>query len=302
MDHKDLQGTGVALITPFDDCGAVDYGCLGALVDYQIESGTDYLVVLGTTAETPALDADEAEEIKRFVKNRVAGRVPLVVGCGGNSTAHVCRQLREGYADGFDAILSVVPYYNKPAQRGLEAHFDAVAQASPVPVILYNIPGRTGVNMLPDTTIAIARRNENIIGIKEASGILGQINRIIGEVSRDFAVISGDDALAFPVASMGGAGVISVLANAFPAETSRMVRMALEGNTKDALALHRIFTPLFHLLFVEGNPAGIKQLMKIRSLAENNLRLPLVTVSEGVADKMRNACRAIENNLLTLQR
>lgn len=276
----------MALVTPFKENGDIDFSALERIVCRAIEGGVNYLVALGTTAETPTLSLRERDDVRRCVADAAAGRVPLVVGCGGNSTAEVCRELSDTDFTGYSAILSVVPFYNKPSQRGITQHFSAIAQASPIDVLLYNIPGRTGVNMLPDTTLDLAARHKNIIGIKEASGIMGQFNRLISQAPVNFHVISGDDALALPVAVAGGSGVISVLANAYPSAYSAMVNDALDGNMKHAPATHRSFMPLYSLLFADGNPAGIKALLSAQGLCNNSLRLPLVTVSADVNAKI----------------
>lgn len=292
MDRTKLRGVGVALVTPFRENGDIDFSALERIVDRTIANGADYLVALGTTAETPTLTCQERNDVRKCVAACASGRVPLVVGCGGNNTLEVCRELSSTDFSGYDAVLSVAPFYNKPSQRGLSAHFSAVASSSPLDIVLYNIPGRTGVNMLPDTTLELAAAHSNIIGVKEASGIMGQFNRLICESSEDFAVISGDDALALPVSVIGGAGVISVLANAFPAHYCRMVHEALDGDVRSAAALHREFVQLYSLLFVDGNPAGIKALLAALGVCGQTMRLPLVPVSDGVGAKIeRQASR-----------
>lgn len=285
---------GVALITPFHSDGSIDFDKLSQLVENQIDSGTDYIVALGTTAETPALTPDERKEVKQCVVRQISGRLPLVVGCGGNCTAEVVGEISRSDFSGVDALLSVAPFYNKPSQQGLYAHFRAVAEASPVPVVLYNIPGRTGVNMLPDTTLRLASDCPNIIGIKEASGIMGQFNRLVCDAPDGFDIICGDDAIALPTISIGGSGVISVIGNAYPAEFASMVNLALEGRIEDARALHRRFTPLYPLLFAEGNPAGIKCLMSLMGLIDETLRLPLMPVSDALRTRITAQIDKIE--------
>ncbi|MCM1111580.1 MAG: 4-hydroxy-tetrahydrodipicolinate synthase [Clostridium sp.] len=287
MNTIDLNGLGVALITPFTADGTqIDIPALERHVERMIASGANYLLALGTTAEPPTLTPAERLRVRDVVAGVNAGRVPLLLGCGGNSTAEIVDELRSLDPRGYDAILSVVPYYNKPSQRGLIGHFGAIAQASPLPVVLYNIPGRTGVNMLPDTTLEIVRQNPSIIAIKEASGIMSQFNRLINESPEEFAVISGDDALAFAVTASGGQGVISVLGNAFPGEFSTMLRLLREGNLAEARKIHRRFIPLYSLLFTEGNPAGIKSLLSQMGYCSGALRLPLTPVSEVTAGKI----------------
>lgn len=288
MPSLDLSGMGVALITPFRSDKSIDYEALGNLLDYQIENGVDYLVVLGTTSENPALEPHEREEVSRFVVERVAGRVPLVRGCGGNNTAAVVRELQQIDLSAYSAILSVVPYYNKPTQEGLYRHFEAIAKASPVPVVLYNVPGRTGVNMTAETTLRLAADFSNIVAIKEASGNMQQVDDIIHHKRADFQVISGDDAITFPLITLGAVGVISVIGNAFPKEFSRMVRLALDGDYSEARRIHHRFADLFRLLFVDGNPAGVKSVLHDMGMIENELRLPLVPTRLATDEKIRN--------------
>lgn len=276
MAQNKFKGLGIALVTPFASDGSVDWAALYRLVEFQINSGADFLCVMGTTAETPTLSADEKARIRKDLVERVAGRVPILLGCGGNSTAAVVDELGTADFSGIDGILSVCPYYNKPSQEGLYQHFKAIAEASPVPVVLYNVPGRTGVNMTAETTLRLARDFENIVAIKEASGNIGQMDDIIKNKPRDFDVISGDDGITFPLIALGAVGVISVIGNALPREFSRMVRLALNGEYTQALHIHHKFTELFKLLFVDGNPAGVKALLSEMGLIGNYLRLPLV--------------------------
>ncbi len=276
MAQNRFRGLGVALVTPFKSDGSIDFDALNRLVEYQIRGGVDFLCIMGTTAETPTLTADEKHRLKEHLTERVAGRVPLLMGCGGNSTAAVVDELRHSDWSGIDGILSVCPYYNKPSQEGLYAHFQAIAEASPLPVVLYNVPGRTGVNMTAETTLRLARDFDNIVAIKEASGRIGQMDDIIKNKPRDFDVISGDDGITFPLITLGAVGVISVIGNALPAEFSRMVRLALKGEYEPALSIHHKFTELFKLLFVDGNPAGVKAMLSEMGMIENQLRLPLV--------------------------
>ena len=271
-----FRGLGIALITPFLADGSMDWEALVRLVEYQIRGGADFLCIMGTTAETPTLTADERRELKRVLVERVAGRVPLLMGCGGNNTAAVVEDLQTADWSGIQGVLSVCPMYNKPSQEGLYQHFRAIAQASPVPVVLYNVPGRTGVNMTAETTLRLARDFENIIAIKEASGNITQMDDIIKNKPASFDVISGDDGITFPLITLGAVGVISVIGNALPREFSRMVRLALQGEYATALTIHHKFAELFKLLFVDGNPAGVKAMLSAMGLIENNLRLPLV--------------------------
>lgn len=293
MARINLHGMGVALVTPFRPDTSIDFDAFARLLDYQIESGIDYLVVLGTTAETPTLTLAEQEAVRRFVVERVGGRVPLVLGCGGNDTAAVVRRLRTESLAGFSAILSVTPFYNRPSQEGLYAHYMAVAEASPLPVILYNVPGRTGVNLDPETTLRLAADATNIVGIKEASGNIAQMNRIIMHKPADFDVISGDDGVTFPLITLGAVGVISVIGNAFPREFGRMVRLALAGDYDTARLIHHRFTDLFSLLFVDGNPAGVKCALALMGLIDNVLRLPLVPTRLTTHDRIRSVLGAL---------
>ena len=287
MLNTKLIGMGVALITPFKEDETIDFDALARLVEHQIKNGTDYLVVCGTTAETPTLTEEEKNEIKSFVVNCAAGRIPIVLGVGGNNTKAVANQLQTKDFTGIDAILSVTPYYNKPSQEGLYQHYAAIAKASPLPVILYNVPGRTGVNMLPETTIRLANEFTNICAVKEASGNFSQIDEIIKNKPADFLVISGDDGITFPLITLGAVGVISVIGNAFPREFSKMVRLALQGEYNNARKIHHRFTELFSLLFVEGNPAGVKSMLAVMGMIENKLRLPLVPNTIKTYEKIR---------------
>lgn len=276
MAQNKFKGLGVALVTPFTTDGSIDWTALCRLVEFQISNGADFLCIMGTTAETPTLSADERNRIKKDLVERVAGRVPILLGCGGNNTAAVVNELKTADFTGIDGILSICPYYNKPSQEGLYQHFRAIAQASPVPVVLYNVPGRTGVNMTAETTLRLAREFENIVAIKEASGNIAQMDDIIKNKPKNFDVISGDDGITFPLITLGAVGVISVIGNALPREFSRMVRLGLKGEYRQALHIHHKFTELFKLLFVDGNPAGVKVLLNEMGLIENVLRLPLV--------------------------
>ncbi len=271
-----IQGMGVALVTPFCDDLSIDYEALDNLIEYQICGGADFIVALGTTAETPTLSYDEKQKLIQSIVRKVAVRVPVVLGVGGNNTAGIIKELKCNNFAGIDAILSVVPYYNKPSQEGIYQHFKAISLASPVPIILYNVPGRTGVNMSSDITLRLAHEFENIIAIKEASGNFAQIDSIIKDKPKDFDVLSGDDGITFPLITLGATGVISVIGNAFPKEFSKMVRLAMQGDYSDARKIHHRFGELFSLLFVDGNPAGVKAMLSAMGLCNNVLRLPLV--------------------------
>lgn len=295
MSPINLSGMGVALITPFKEDDSIDFDALARLLKYQIQNGTDYLVVLGTTGETPSLTEEEKRQIQRFVVERTRGRIPLVLGIGSNNTRNVIEHLYSDDLSGYDAILSVVPYYNKPSQEGIYQHYAAIAQASPLPIILYNVPGRTGVNMTAETTLRLARDFNNIIAIKEASGNISQMDDIIKNKPHDFMVISGDDGVTFPLITLGAVGVISVIGNAFPKEFSRMVRLALNGNYNQALTIHHRFTELFSLLFVDGNPAGVKCLLNLMGMIENKLRLPLVPTRITTYEKIQDVLEKLRN-------
>ena len=278
---------GVALITPFKNDESIDYDALARLVEHQIKNGTDYLVVCGTTAETPTLTEQEKEAITRFVLETNAGRLPIVLGVGGNNTKAIVEKLQTSDFKGVDAILSVTPYYNKPSQEGIYQHFAAIARASRLPIILYNVPGRTGVNMSAETTLRLAKEFANIVAVKEASGNFPQIDEIIKNKPKDFMVISGDDGITFPLITLGAVGVISVIGNAFPREFSRMVRLALQGDYDNARQIHQHFNELIQLLFVEGNPAGVKSMLAVMGFIENKLRLPLVPNTITTYEKIR---------------
>ena len=276
MAQNKFRGLGIALITPFKTDGSIDFDALDRLVEYQIKGRADFLCIMGTTAETPTLSREEKRLLKERLVGRVAGRVPLLMGCGGNNTAAILDELQNEDWKGIDGVLSVCPYYNKPSQEGLYQHFAAIARVSPVPVVLYNVPGRTGVNMTAETTLRLAREFENIVAIKEASGNITQMDDIIKNKPQHFDVISGDDGITFPLITLGAVGVISVIGNALPAEFSRMVRLALRGEYSSSLTIHHKFTELFKLLFVDGNPAGVKAMLSEMGMIQNVLRLPLV--------------------------
>ena len=282
-----FTGTGVALITPFRrGQETVDFTKLEALIEYIITSGVDYIVALGTTSEAATMTDSERAAVKEFIVETVAGRVPIMLGLGGNNTLAVTDTINRTNFDGIAGILSVTPYYNKPNQRGLLAHYRAVAEASPVPVVMYNVPGRTGVNIAAETTLAIAAECPNVIGIKEASGNISQVMEILRNRPHGFRVISGDDALTYPLLALGADGVISVIANALPKETSDMVHLALKGDLKHALSIHYRLLPLMHAIFDEGNPTGIKALLESQGRITNILRLPLVKASKQLTNKL----------------
>lgn len=287
MIKNKLTGMGVALVTPFKTDETVDFEALGNLVEYQIDNGTDYLVICGTTAETATLSDNEKEEITKFVIQKVAGRLPLVLGVGGNNTKAVVEAVKKVDTRNISAILSVTPYYNKPSQEGLYQHYSAIAKATELPIVMYNVPGRTGINMTSATTLRLAKDHANIVAIKEASGNFTQIDEIIKNKPQNFMVISGDDGITFPLITLGAVGVISVIGNAFPKEFSRMVRLALDGNYANAREIHYQFTELIELLFLDGNPAGVKSMLAVMGKIENVLRLPLVPTTITTFEKIR---------------
>lgn len=273
-----FKGLGTALVTPFRKDGSVDEEGLTRLVEDQIAQGVDFLCVLGTTAETPCLSAVEKRLVMNLVKRVNTGRLPLLLGAGGNHTAEVIDYLQTADLEGFAGVLIVTPYYNKPSQEGLYQHFCAVAAATDLPVVLYNVPGRTGVNLAAETTLRIARDCKNVVAVKEASGKLAQIEQILAGAPEGFEVLSGDDAITLEILTLGGAGVISVVSNAYPARFAEMAHAALAARLPEALAVHRSFLSTYPLLSVDGNPAGIKALLSLQGKIENILRLPLVPV------------------------
>lgn len=284
---RSLTGTGVALITPFREDLSVDVEALEKLVHFQIENGIDYLVVLGTTGESATLNQKEKELVKNTIKKANSGKLPLVLGIGGNSTAGVVEELQTADTSGFDAILSVSPYYNKPSQEGIYRHFEAVAAASPLPVIIYNVPGRTASNILPQTVKRLAEDFDKIIGIKEAAGDMVQAMKLISLVPSDFLVISGDDMITLPMILAGGKGVISVIGQGLPAEFSRLVNLGLEGNAAAAYELQYRIMASIDLIFAEGNPTGIKSLLAHKNIVQNYLRLPLIAASEKLDGELK---------------
>ena len=293
MARNIFRGLGIALVTPFTSDGQVDYKSLKRLVEYQIDNGADFLCILATTGETPCLTQDEKDKITQLVKDVNHGRLPILKGCGGNNTAAVVEELRTADWSGIDGILSVCPYYNKPAQEGLYQHFKAIAEASPLPVVLYNVPGRTGINLKPETTVRLANDCENIVAVKEASGSLEQVDEIIKNKPQRFDVLSGDDALTFSMVASGAAGVISVIGNALPKEFSRMIRLEFQGEYEPARKIHHMFTELYSLLFVDGNPAGVKALLHEMGFIENQLRLPLVPTKVSTLQKMAEILKSL---------
>lgn len=281
-------GTGVALVTPFKKDFSVDTDALTKIVDFVIEGGVEYLVVLGTTAESATLSKQEKELVIQTIKTANAGRLPLVLGVGGNNTMEVVEELQTRDFSGFSAILSVSPYYNKPTQEGIYQHFKKIAEASPLPIILYNVPGRTASNMLPTTVVRLAKDFKNVIGVKEAAGDIVQAMKLIQHTPKDFLVISGDDMITLPMVLAGGAGVISVIGEGFPKEFSEMVRLGLQRKVNEAYELHYKLADSIDMIFEQGNPGGIKEIFKARGLSENTVRLPLVNVDDNLAKRLEN--------------
>jgi 4-hydroxy-tetrahydrodipicolinate synthase len=290
-----LRGTGVAIVTPFDEKEQIDFPALGNIINFLIEGGVEYIVSLGTTGETPVLDKAEKKEILQFTYETVGGRIPVVAGIGGNFTKAVIQELEQLPLDKAAAILSVSPAYNKPSQEGIYLHYRFMAESSPLPILLYNVPGRTGRNMTADTTLRLAALS-NIVGIKEASGMMDQCAVILQEKPENFLVISGDDALSLPLLAAGMDGVISVAANAYPAAFSSMVRYCLAGNFDEARKINNRLLPVYDLLFAENNPAGVKAFLHLQGLLKNQLRLPLVPLSQPIFHNVQKCWEALQNN------
>ena len=290
---NELYGAGVALVTPFNHDGSIDYEGLSRLIEHQIGGGMDYLVSLGTTGEVATLSASERKAVWKFTVEQVKGRVPLVAGIGGNNTAEVIHQLEQFDATGYTAVLSVSPYYNKPTQEGIYLHYKAIAAASPLPVILYNVPGRTGSNVSPETTVRLAKEIDKIVATKEASGSFDQFSKIMRDKPDNFLLISGDDPVTLPMMSLGAAGVISVVANAFPAEVSLLTRLCREGNYVEARKLSNKLIRITELCFAEGNPAGVKAILNQLGICGPAVRLPLVAASTQLDEAIRIESKAV---------
>ncbi len=293
---KRFKGTGVAIVTPFKNDSSIDFAALGRVINHVITGGVNYIVAMGTTGESVTLTKDEKKAIIAYVIEAIDNRVPLVVGIGGNNTQEVINCIRHSDLKCVDAILSVSPYYNKPTQKGLFQHFKAIATCSPVPVILYNVPGRTGSNISSDTCLELAHGCENIIGVKEASGDINQIMRIIKGKPENFALISGDDMMTIPIIALGGLGVISVLANAFPAQCGEIVSHSMKGNFKSAREMQFRMLEIIDLLFIEGNPSGVKAMLNIMNICQNSLRLPLVPISRTTYTRIQKAIEEVNKS------
>ncbi len=284
---NELHGAGVALITPFDADGTIDFNALGHLIDHQLDGGMNYLVSLGTTGETATLSAQERKDVWKYTAEKVDGRVPLVAGIGGNNTAEIVEQIQDFDNAGYQAVLSVSPYYNKPTQEGIYQHYKAVAEASPLPIILYNVPGRTGSNITPETTVRLAHNVANIVATKEASGNYEQFSKIMRDKPKDFILISGDDGATLPMMALGAVGTISVVANAFPTEVAHLTRLCLDGNFEEARQIHSKLLHITDLCFMESNPAGVKSFLAHLGITTPHVRLPLVEASENLAQAIK---------------
>lgn len=292
MKNNPFVGTGVALITPFNEDFSVDYKSLENIVEFTLSNGADFLVALGTTSEAPTLTVEEKDNVLKTIIKSANGRCPIMLGMGGNNTMSLLNSIKNQDFNGVDGILSVVPYYNKPNQRGMKAHFEMVADNSPVPVVLYNVPGRVGVNLQASTCVELAE-HPNIIAVKEASGNLQQIMEILRDKPSDFDVLSGDDGITQPMMALGANGVISVAANGYPELFCKMVKSMMTHDNETALSLHYKILKMNNLIFADGNPAGIKCLMAYRNLCKNVLRLPLVPANEVVKKNIENECEII---------
>ncbi len=301
MKNSVLRGSGVALVTPFTATGEIDFNALRAVIEHIIAGGINYLVALGTTGEPPTLDTSEKKAIFEFVLEVINNRIPVVAGLGGNNTRSLVAELKEFLPMGFSAVLSASPYYNKPNQEGIYQHYQALAEASPLPILLYNVPGRTGSNISAETTLRLAHEFSNIIGIKEASANFVQFDQIIRDRPEDFLFISGDDAIALPVMAIGGDGLISVLANALPAEISKLIDLALNGEYAEAKRVHLQLSEIIQLIFAEGNPGGVKALLHQLGIIENSLRLPLTPVSPALYAQLENLHRVVKEKNGTRQ-
>jgi 4-hydroxy-tetrahydrodipicolinate synthase len=293
MKKSLFTGTGVALVTPFRKDCSIDFRALTNIVEHVVTNGVEYLVALGTTGETPVLSDTEQSEIIHYVKQVNKGRIPLVVGMGGNHTSKQIERIENTDFEGIDAILVASPYYNKPNQKGIHQHYMSIAGASPVPVIIYNVPSRTGSNITAETTLKLSRESDHFAGIKEASGNMAQIMKIARDKPEGFELISGDDALTLPMISMGGSGVISVIGNAFPRQFSEMVRLALNDRWDEARSIHFSLLEIIEYLFIEGSPAGVKAALTILNICENQVRLPLTTVSRATYGKLADLIGSI---------
>jgi len=293
MKNTSFTGTGIALITPFKKDNSIDFRSLTDVVEHVIKNKSDYLVALGTTAETPVLSTDEQIKVVNHIREVNKARLPMVVGMGGNDTAALIRKIEQWDFTGTDAILTASPYYNKPSQKGIYMHYMAIAEVSPLPIIIYNVPSRTGSNITAKTTLALACESNKFLGIKEASGDMTQLLAIASKKQEDFLLISGDDALSLPIISMGGSGVISVIGNAFPRQLSEMIRLALNNQWEDARRIHFSLLEIMEQMFVDGNPSGVKAALNILNICENQVRLPSAPVSRTTYNRISELIRSI---------
>jgi 4-hydroxy-tetrahydrodipicolinate synthase len=293
MPAKKFRGTGVAIVTPFKNDSSIDFAALGRVINHVITGGVNYIVALGTTGESVTLTKDEKKAVLAYVVETVDNRVPVVAGFGGNNTQEVINCIRHANLTGVDGILTVAPYYNKPNQRGLFQHFKEIATCSPIPVILYNVPGRTASNILPETCLELAHECDNIVGIKEASADITTVMKIVKGKPENFSVISGDDVMTLPFVAAGASGVISVLANAFPGPCSELVNHSLKSNFKAAREIQFKYMDIMELLFADGNPAGVKAMMNVLNICQNNLRLPLVPVTRQLYTRIQKAVEEV---------
>jgi len=289
----EIQGAGVALITPFHADGSIDFETLGNLIEFQISEGMDYLVSLGTTGETATLSSEEKKKVWQFTKDKVKGRVPLVAGIGGNNTLEIVEAVKNFDTEGFCAILSVSPYYNKPTQEGIYQHYKAIAEVSKLPIILYNVPGRTGSNISAETTLRLAKEFKNIVAIKEASGNFAQFSEILRDKPEHFQLISGDDPATLPMMALGAIGIISVVGNAYPKYVSTLAHLCAEAKYSEARDIHYKLLEITELCFVEGNPCGVKYILKELGFGEDYVRLPLVRVSSKTQQRIQEAMRSL---------
>ena len=288
-----FKGAGVALVTPFKTNGEVDFDALDTIIENQVAGGMDYLVTLGTTGEPPTLSSEEKQEVVKHAQNN-SGYLPVVVGMGGNDTSSIIKQIENTDLNGISALLIVTPYYNKPTQEGMFRHYSEIAKVSPIPIILYNVPSRTGVNLEAETVVRLAEASDKIVALKEASGIHSQITKIAKNTPENFTIVSGDDVLAITIASIGGQGVISVIANALPGMVSQLIHSAVGGNFSEARKIHYQLIELFQLMFKEGNPGGVKALLNIQGIIENELRLPLYKISDELYNEIKEAYQRLK--------
>lgn len=293
---NEIQGAGVALVTPFNADGTIDFETLGQLIEFQIEEGMNYLVSLGTTGETATLSTEERKQVWKFTADKVKGRIPLVAGIGGNNTMEIVQQIKDFDIQGYCAILSVSPYYNKPTQEGIYQHYKAIAAVSSLPLILYNVPGRTGSNMTAATTLRLAKDFSNIVAIKEASGSFSQFSEILRDKPKGFVLISGDDPVTLPMMALGAVGVISVIGNAYPKAVAELVKRCKNGQYEEARSIHAQLLDITDLCFVEGNPAGVKYILSQKNIGGDTVRLPLVKIGENTMTQIKTEMERLKQS------